>query len=135
MPAAESYPDDLRYTKEHEWARVEGNVVRIGITDFAQDASAQEADRQAGIRRLYTNLATLVSLGAWAASTTLETRTAIGQLMIDNISAHFAGQPLLTPLGRCIHDYNRTKFVKPPATTGPVFTPMWSSSESPRSRL
>ncbi len=32
------YPDDLRYTKEHEWARVEGNVVRVGITDFAQDA-------------------------------------------------------------------------------------------------
>jgi hypothetical protein len=33
---------------------------------LAQDASVQEADRQAGIRRLYTNLATLVSLGAWA---------------------------------------------------------------------
>ena len=32
------YPDDLRYTKEHEWVRVEGNVVRVGITDFAQDA-------------------------------------------------------------------------------------------------
>ena len=32
------YPDDLRYTKEHEWARVEGDVVRVGITDFAQDA-------------------------------------------------------------------------------------------------
>ena len=32
------YPDDLRYTKEHEWARLEGGVVRIGITDFAQDA-------------------------------------------------------------------------------------------------
>lgn len=32
------YPDDLRYTKEHEWVRVEGGVVRIGITDFAQDA-------------------------------------------------------------------------------------------------
>ena len=32
------YPDDVRYTKEHEWARVEGNVVRVGITDFAQDA-------------------------------------------------------------------------------------------------
>lgn len=32
------YPDDLRYTKEHEWARAEGGVVRIGITDFAQDA-------------------------------------------------------------------------------------------------
>ncbi|MFI4878522.1 MAG: DUF5671 domain-containing protein, partial [Steroidobacterales bacterium] len=33
---------------------------------LAQDASAQEAERQAGIRRLYTNLASLVSLGAWA---------------------------------------------------------------------
>lgn len=32
------YPDDLRYTKEHEWARAEGALVRIGITDFAQDA-------------------------------------------------------------------------------------------------
>jgi len=32
------YPDDVRYTKEHEWVRPEGGVVRIGITDFAQDA-------------------------------------------------------------------------------------------------
>jgi glycine cleavage system H protein len=32
------FPDDLRYTKEHEWARLEGSRVRVGITDFAQDA-------------------------------------------------------------------------------------------------
>jgi glycine cleavage system H protein len=32
------YPDDVRYTKEHEWARVESSGVRVGITDFAQDA-------------------------------------------------------------------------------------------------
>jgi glycine cleavage system H protein len=32
------FPDELRYTKEHEWARVEGERVRVGITDFAQDA-------------------------------------------------------------------------------------------------
>src|SRR5258705_12932151 len=32
-------------------------------------------------------------------SATTETRTAMGQLMIDNISAQFAGRPLLTPLG------------------------------------
>jgi glycine cleavage system H protein len=32
------FPDDLRYTKDHEWARVEGGRVRVGITDFAQDA-------------------------------------------------------------------------------------------------
>lgn len=32
------YPDDLKYTKEHEWARLEGNVIRVGITHYAQDA-------------------------------------------------------------------------------------------------
>jgi len=31
-------PDDLRYTSDHEWVRVEGDRVRIGITDYAQDA-------------------------------------------------------------------------------------------------
>ena len=32
------YPEELRYTEQHEWARREGNIVRVGITDFAQDA-------------------------------------------------------------------------------------------------
>jgi glycine cleavage system H protein len=31
-------PDDLRYTKDHEWVRLEDGRVRIGITDYAQDA-------------------------------------------------------------------------------------------------
>lgn len=31
-------PKDLRYTKDHEWVRVTGSVVRVGITDYAQDA-------------------------------------------------------------------------------------------------
>ena len=31
-------PDDLRYSSDHEWARVEDGRVRIGITDYAQDA-------------------------------------------------------------------------------------------------
>lgn len=30
------YPVELKYTEEHEWVRVEGNVARVGITDFAQ---------------------------------------------------------------------------------------------------
>jgi glycine cleavage system H protein len=29
-------PEDLKYTKDHEWARIEGNVATIGITDYAQ---------------------------------------------------------------------------------------------------
>ena len=29
--------NDLRYTDDHEWARVEGDLVTVGITDFAQD--------------------------------------------------------------------------------------------------
>ena len=32
------FPKDLRYTKEHEWAKREGDVVRVGITHFAQDS-------------------------------------------------------------------------------------------------
>jgi glycine cleavage system H protein len=31
-------PDDLRYSSDHEWARREGTRVRVGITDYAQDA-------------------------------------------------------------------------------------------------
>lgn len=31
-------PDDLRYSPEHEWVRVDGTRARIGITDYAQDA-------------------------------------------------------------------------------------------------
>ena len=31
-----NYPDNLKYTKDHEWVMVEGDVATIGITDFAQ---------------------------------------------------------------------------------------------------
>src|SRR5713101_7154458 len=31
-------PPDLRYSREHEWVRVNGSIARIGITDFAQDS-------------------------------------------------------------------------------------------------
>ena len=31
-----NYPTDLRYTKDHEWVRLEGKIATIGITDFAQ---------------------------------------------------------------------------------------------------
>ena len=34
---AESYPDDLRYHPEHDWARIEGGEATFGITWFAQD--------------------------------------------------------------------------------------------------
>ena len=36
--ATESYPDDLRYHREHDWARVEGEEAVLGITWYAQDA-------------------------------------------------------------------------------------------------
>ena len=32
-----SYPEDVRYTREHEWARQEGDVVAVGITGYATD--------------------------------------------------------------------------------------------------
>ena len=33
-----NFPDDLRYTQEHEWVRVDGTIAKVGITDYAQDA-------------------------------------------------------------------------------------------------
>lgn len=32
------FPADLKYTKDHEWAKIEGNTVTVGITDHAQSA-------------------------------------------------------------------------------------------------
>jgi glycine cleavage system H protein len=38
VAAAESYPDELKYHREHDWARVDGDEAVLGITWFAQDA-------------------------------------------------------------------------------------------------
>jgi glycine cleavage system H protein len=38
LAASESYPDDLKYHTEHDWARVDGDEAELGITWFAQDA-------------------------------------------------------------------------------------------------
>ena len=38
MAAGETYPDDLRYHAEHDWARVDDDQATLGITWFAQDA-------------------------------------------------------------------------------------------------
>ena len=38
MAATESYPEELKYHREHDWARVDGDEATLGITWFAQDA-------------------------------------------------------------------------------------------------
>ncbi len=38
MAAEETYPDDLRYHREHDWARIEDGEATLGITWYAQDA-------------------------------------------------------------------------------------------------
>jgi glycine cleavage system H protein len=37
VAAEESYPDDLRYHREHDWARIDGDTATLGITWYAQD--------------------------------------------------------------------------------------------------
>jgi glycine cleavage system H protein len=32
------YPEDLQYTKDHEWVRTDGDTLRVGVTDYAQEA-------------------------------------------------------------------------------------------------
>jgi glycine cleavage system H protein len=38
VPASESYPDDLRYHPEHDWARIEGDEAVLGVTWWAADS-------------------------------------------------------------------------------------------------
>jgi glycine cleavage system H protein len=38
LAATETYPDDLKYHKEHDWARIDGDEAVLGVTWFAQDA-------------------------------------------------------------------------------------------------
>jgi glycine cleavage system H protein len=38
VPAAESYPEDLKYHPEHDWVRIDGDEATLGITWYAQDA-------------------------------------------------------------------------------------------------
>jgi glycine cleavage system H protein len=38
VAAAESYPDDLKYHREHDWARIDGDEATLGITWYAQDS-------------------------------------------------------------------------------------------------
>jgi glycine cleavage system H protein len=52
VAAEESYPDELRYHREHDWARVENGTAIVGITWYAQDALGEivhfEAPSQGG---------------------------------------------------------------------------------------
>jgi glycine cleavage system H protein len=52
VAASESYPEDLKYHAEHDWARIEGDEATLGITWFAQDALGElvhfEAPADAG---------------------------------------------------------------------------------------
>ena len=47
MAAAESYPDELKYHSEHDWARVDGDEAVLGITWFAQDELAERVHFEA----------------------------------------------------------------------------------------
>ena len=38
MAADESYPNELKYHREHDWARIDGDVATLGVTWYAQDA-------------------------------------------------------------------------------------------------
>jgi glycine cleavage system H protein len=58
MAAAESYPDELRYHRDHDWARVEGDEALLGITWFAQDSLGELVHFEA------PSVGTTIALGA-----------------------------------------------------------------------
>ena len=78
------FPDDLRYSKEHEWARLDGNRVVIGITDFAQD-----------------ELGDIVFVELPAAGTTLEAMATFG--VVESVKAV---SDLYAPISGTVVDVN-----------------------------
>ena len=48
MAATESYPGELKYHREHDWARIEDDEAVLGITWFAQDALGEPCRITAG---------------------------------------------------------------------------------------
>ena len=58
MAAAETYPDDLRYHRDHDWARLEGGEAVLGITWFAQDSLGELVHFEA------PTVGTAIALGA-----------------------------------------------------------------------
>jgi len=81
LAAAESYPDDLKYHRDHDWARVEGDEAVLGITWFAQDA-----------------LGELVHFEAPAAGSTVAKDTSYGEVesvkAVSDVTAPLSGEVL-----------------------------------------
>ena len=59
-------PTEIRYTKEHEWVRVDGKIATVGITDYAQVSSCLFHGRVAALTRSHASLVPLWSTSALA---------------------------------------------------------------------
>ena len=87
--AAESYPDDLRYHPEHDWARIDGDEATFGITWFAQDAlgelvhyEAPEAGSSVAKDRTYSEVESVKAVSdviAPLSGEILEVNAAVGE--------------------------------------------------------
>jgi glycine cleavage system H protein len=87
------FPADLRYTKDHEWIKVEGNTATIGITDFAQSELGDI---------VYVDINTVgTSLAAEAVFGTVEAVKTVSDLFLPiagtvaEVNPALAGQPEL----------------------------------------
>ncbi|HLZ68508.1 MAG TPA: glycine cleavage system protein GcvH [Dehalococcoidia bacterium] len=84
-------PRDLKYSKEHEWVRLEGETATVGITDFAQD-----------------QLGDIVYLSLSAAGTSVEQFGKIGEIeSVKSVSE------LFTPIGGEISEINQAAVEEP----------------------
>ena len=93
MAATETYPDELRYHPEHDWARIEGDEATLGITWYAQDS-----------------LGELVHFEAPAAGATIAKDASYGE--VESVKAV---SDLITPLSGEVIEVNQ-KVVDAPET-------------------
>jgi glycine cleavage system H protein len=82
------FPADLRYTKDHEWIKIEGNTATIGITDFAQSELGDI---------VYIDINTVgVSLSAEAVFGTVEAVKTVSDLFLPIAGTILEVNPALT---------------------------------------
>jgi len=86
------FPQDLKYTKDHEWVRIEGDVATIGITDFAQHELGDI---------VYVDITTGTELGAGEVFGTVEAVKTVSDLFlplsgtVTEVNSELEGNPEL----------------------------------------
>src|SRR5271170_2924894 len=96
-------PGDLRYSSDHEWAKANGDVIRVGITDYAQDA-----------------LGDVVFVDLPKVGTTIDAHAAIGE-----VESTKSVSEIYAPVGGTVSSVNATLTSSPESVNADPYGEGW----------